>query len=715
MNITPPILDDSSYDDLRKRLVNRIPVFNPEWTDHNPSDPGITLLELFAYLGEHVIHRFNQIPETTYIEYLNLLQIPRRAAEPARALLTFSTDALPVKPINSKSAVSAGEIKFETNSVIDVWPVTGIAMVKANAPLPETGSEEYSQVELAAYALGITDTANLIGYETQEIGREADAQSIDAAASVDGMIWVAILNNSELDNSKLLKAIRDESAVLNIGFSPDQAPPNIDDINPCPGPNAEPANGAVQWQVSTEQTIDEDAPRYRIVNPVGDTTSGLREEGIVRLQIPPQVGSFTYIDEDACGAGDLPPKLDDETEQKVLFWMRAFRIDNDTFNQTRFMDVNVSDCVQRVSAQPEYLGVGNAQPDQTVYLNNTPVIAESLTLEVEDFDGWKAWREVDGFHASRDDDPDYMLDRVGGTVTFGAKYVPQIGQRIRARSYQFGGGRSGNVAVDAIDKISTVSGVKLRNPMPAYGGANDESLADSLDRIPSEIRRKDRAVTSGDFSELARATPGAGVARAETLELFRPRTRETNAAGVVSVMILPEQGAVSEEPPIPTRAQLKQVCNWLDERRLLTTEVYVIPPVYRPIAVAVGLQVKAGFSVDAVRVWVETVLRQYLSPLPPFGPNGAGWRLGRAVHSAELEAAALQVEGVEYLVGLEVATFNENTVRWVAGRVNLELDEFPWLLEITVVEGAPLEPGEAIGIPQTDGPLIPVPVVVEEC
>ena len=49
------------------------------------------------------------------------------------------------------------------------------------------------------------------------------------------------------------------------------------------------------------------------------------------------------------------------------------------------------------------------------------------------------------------------------------------------------------------------------------------------------------------------------------------------------------------------------------------------------------------------------MLRQYLAPLPPYGPDGEGWPLGRRVHGPELEAAALQVEGVEFLEGLNVA------------------------------------------------------------
>ena len=65
MPLPTPILDNRSWQELRDDLVRRIPVYNPEWTDHNASDPGITLIELFAFLGENLLFRFNQIPEAT--------------------------------------------------------------------------------------------------------------------------------------------------------------------------------------------------------------------------------------------------------------------------------------------------------------------------------------------------------------------------------------------------------------------------------------------------------------------------------------------------------------------------------------------------------------------------------------------------------------------------------------------------------------------------
>src|SRR5687768_18071940 len=92
MAIPAPILDDRSYQQLRDELVRRVPVYTAEWTNHNASDPGITLIELFAFLGENLLFRFNQIPELTKLAFLNLLQIPLRAASPARAMVEMVTE-----------------------------------------------------------------------------------------------------------------------------------------------------------------------------------------------------------------------------------------------------------------------------------------------------------------------------------------------------------------------------------------------------------------------------------------------------------------------------------------------------------------------------------------------------------------------------------------------------------------------------------------------
>ncbi|APR88331.1 hypothetical protein A7982_13680 [Minicystis rosea] len=76
MPLVLPNLDDKTFADLVQEARASLPALYPSWTDHNPSDPGITLIELFAWLTEMVIYRNNRITESTYRTFLKLLVHP---------------------------------------------------------------------------------------------------------------------------------------------------------------------------------------------------------------------------------------------------------------------------------------------------------------------------------------------------------------------------------------------------------------------------------------------------------------------------------------------------------------------------------------------------------------------------------------------------------------------------------------------------------------
>ncbi len=75
MAIPVPNLDNMGFEDLVAEAKSLIPVYAPQWTNHNLSDPGITLIELFAWLCEMVIYRVDQIPEENYLSFLKLYGI----------------------------------------------------------------------------------------------------------------------------------------------------------------------------------------------------------------------------------------------------------------------------------------------------------------------------------------------------------------------------------------------------------------------------------------------------------------------------------------------------------------------------------------------------------------------------------------------------------------------------------------------------------------
>src|SRR5215217_6038100 len=99
MPLTIPAIDDRTYQELRDEGLRRIPVHNPEWTNFNRSDPGVTLVEVFAFLTESLLYRCNQVPERNRRKFLSLLGIPLRPASSARGLVTFDNERGPLQTI----------------------------------------------------------------------------------------------------------------------------------------------------------------------------------------------------------------------------------------------------------------------------------------------------------------------------------------------------------------------------------------------------------------------------------------------------------------------------------------------------------------------------------------------------------------------------------------------------------------------------------------
>jgi Baseplate J-like protein len=730
------ILDDRSYQQLRDELVQRIPIYAPEWTDHNASDPGITLLELFAFLGENLLYRFNQIPEATKLAFLKLLQIPMRPAVPSRAFLTLTTKDPEGALVKLKTHATAGKTSFETETECVAWPLTAFGMGRKHAPDPST-PEATTFVNTILDALreqhpddADPTTQQILAkyYDAVTLPSDPaapDAQAFDFGGTVDGIVWIPVLKTDETDPTKL------PGKVINIGVITDPTVPEMKDVNACPGAEFVAPAPAVIWQISQPRAPGDTNPRYRELVPVGDGTRGLTQPGIVRLRLPSQAsqyGLFVPATPDLDGTGDLPPPIhDDKLRAKVLFWLRAFRLGNTSRpGRILWIGANVTDVQQTNTALPEFLGQGTGQPNQSFRLVNQQVVPNTLVLEIADNDGWTPWTEVDGFNASHESDRHFIVDYEAGVVKFGNGVqgaLPQLTQRIRATRYRYGGGRAGNVPAKAINKLELDTGqaVEIANPLPARGGADAETIQDALDRIPAEFRRHDRAVCASDFRELAAATPGADVARAEVLPLFSPAKAASDptfkAAGVVSVFVWPREDRKNPNAPMPDRTLLQAVCAYLDQRRLVTTELYVLPPVYKKIAVGIGLEAKPGYGIEALRRWVELAVRQFLAPLPPYGPTGSGWPLGRKVRAAEIEAAALQVEGVEFLEGVTLATANRDGT-WATvtnGIIELQIYEVVELGALTVVEGTPLPAGTDANPTPPAVPPTPVPTIPEEC
>ena len=89
MSLPVTNLDDRKFQDIVDEAKRLIPQLCPEWTNHNVSDPGVALIELFAWMTEMTLFRLNQVPDVFYTQMLNLLGFEPFPATAARADLTF--------------------------------------------------------------------------------------------------------------------------------------------------------------------------------------------------------------------------------------------------------------------------------------------------------------------------------------------------------------------------------------------------------------------------------------------------------------------------------------------------------------------------------------------------------------------------------------------------------------------------------------------------
>lgn len=712
MALISPTLDNRTYAQLRDELVGRIPVYTPEWTNHNESDPGITLVELFAYLGESLLFRFNQIPETARIEFLRLLGVQPRPAQPARALLAASTTEPAGVQVLASTEARAGATSFQTEDEVYVWPVELLAAGKTPQEPASTKAGKESSEDALARA-NITDPAKAQFYQTTVVSADPlapGAVGVDVSKQVDRALWLAVLSTPTTD----IDALGGRIVFAGVAFEETISQPVVLESLGAAGAEVFHANQLtgdpppMLWRLWNGSARAAAGDPFTTLDVVGDTTFGLVTTGVVKIALPkvlPPPG-----DSPAGGTDSPPPLTDPKTAERVVAWIQVSRPVSaevgDSIGRVRWAGANAVGAIQARTATRELIGTGTGDGDQRYPLSQRPVLARTVNLQVEEPTGWTTWEEVDSFVASKPEDRHFTVDLDAGAVSFGRQRVPQIGERIRVLSYQYGGGAAGNVDARAISSFADVGGVEVSNPLPAVGGGDRVNLAEAMDAIPAEVHRHDRAVVPDDFKQLAEDV--TGVKRAEPLALLQPDSPRDEAAGVVSVVVFPDSDIRNPTAPMPDLGLIRRVARYLDQRRLVTTELYVIPPEYVKVAVSVGVQVRTGYQVDAIRRWVEQIVRQFLSPLPPLGPDGGGWTLGRAVRGAELAAVAVQVEGVEYVEDLLLGLVTPTGVT-PQPLVTLERWQVPELAGISVVAGPPLPLGTTSEPAPPDKTPVPLP------
>lgn len=111
-------LDDRTFNDIYKEALRLIPRYCPEWTNHNTSDPGIALLELFSWMTEMTIYRLNKVPDKTYLSLLELMGLSLVTPQSARAIIQFFPVEGVHKNIEIKKRTQIAAVVSDSDDII---------------------------------------------------------------------------------------------------------------------------------------------------------------------------------------------------------------------------------------------------------------------------------------------------------------------------------------------------------------------------------------------------------------------------------------------------------------------------------------------------------------------------------------------------------------------------------------------------------------------
>jgi predicted phage baseplate assembly protein len=635
MSLPAPDLDDRRFQDIVDEAKRRINRLCPDWTDHNVSDPGVALIELFAWMTEMTLYRLNQVPDRLYVKFLELVGVELFSAVPARADLLFRLTAAREEIVR----VPAGT-QVSTERRDDEAPIVFL-----------TDSE--LRIRPPKLMACLTHTGDRYADHWEELRREAASVQLFPTLQVDEAVYFGLAESAAGNLLRLDVTTGPEGA----GVDP-RRPPRV-------------------WEAW-------DGTAWKNVRILDDTSAGFNSTGEVTLLLPMRHEALAIGSKRAfwirCRLVRPVEGQPDYTNPPILEQLSA---------------VALGGAVPAHHAEPapaELLGTSNGRPGQVFQVRRVPVLPRRFdetvrvvlprherTGEPEE----QEWTEVADLSDAEADDRVFTWSGANGEIRFGPRVldragrvwqhgaIPPIDAQIYVTGYRFGGGRRGNVPADRLTVLHTsipfVSGVT--NLDPSTGGVDAETVENAKVRGPMLLRGGRRAVTAEDVERLT-LDAAPSVARARCLP-------PDNPAEPARLLVVPRVDVAPENLTLDDLALTEEleetIKAYLEPRRLLTMRLRIDAPRYQGVKVVAEVRAAPGVRTETVRERAERALYEYLNPLTG-GPSGQGWPFDTDLRLGDVYGVlhgSFGVQGVEAVHFFSADLRRKRTLDQVEQRLRL--------------------------------------------
>lgn len=672
MALDPISLDDLNWKDMVEAVRRRIPAASDgKWTLHAPVDPGVTLLELFAWLLEQRVYWMDQVPEPMVRASLALLgERPKVAQCSATVLLLTPSAARPFQVIPRLSefrlARSIPPMTFSSGKPLVLLPLR--------------------------YPLGIH-----VGEKdrTRDLERGQTLRLFPAdgsAAEVKIELWLAkpLPMPAPTGRFSLLFLLRTPAALSSQWVSTAW--------------RSVPPPAQLTWWYSSAAGA---SPVRFGPKQVDDGTRGLRRSGVVRLEIPrdwhpeevDSLGAIKYaiwlkVEK---ATFSFPPRLvrlvpnvviarhQRRTEEHALAVDHWLPIPGNIIALNQFTSDVAKTGIPQSDLPPLEFGMRLSLLERNPLKEGRP--------------RWYRWRATPDLYNHGPGDRVFVIDRERGEIRFGdgltgrlpvlARPKKHSDGNIRLR-YWVGGGIAGSVGEGR--EWDGPAGLAARNVVAAEGGTETETVYAARQRAAAAVQQLTRAITANDFEKLASTTPGVAIRQAHAVIGYHPAHPCTPVPGAVTVLIVPDAPREEEADdwlesafvaaPVPDPGILAAVSARLDKARLVTTEVFVRAPHYRSVALRVSVDADPADPM-ALEQRIRQHLQQFLDPLIG-GDEHEGWPFGEPLRPSVLLREAQRAVGnmgkaSEVAIGLDGAAPGES-----CREVPIQPIDLVWLDQVTV-------------------------------
>jgi len=671
MSLTAPRLDDRTFQQIVDEIRKRIPLYCPEWTDHNLSDPGITLVELFAWMTELLLYRLNRVPELHYIKFMEFLGYQLKSPVAAQTWVTFWLSrpfTITVDPDNQGLLIQDG-VEVSTTQTETIAPIVFAVKRDFTIRAPTLRAIVIERIENNQHQLRALQSTEFTSLLNGVAGINLFSQE-----PRDGEAIYFGFDNPRGDLSyHILHLSLTIERKAGIGVNTEY-PPYSWEVYTIDG----------EWQeLRRPRNSQATQPTNALAELSRDGTRALNDSGDITLLLP-QLGKRALAGQRA-ELHWVRVRLITPTPTQEAAGMRRFKESPYLrhVQQVATLGASIQVANERV-VRRELLGESDGSPGQRFVTSGKPVLlplqaGECLRVKSDEFAdrAEELWHYVEHFAMSDERAQHFTLDSLSGEIRFGpairqpngevklyGKTPPRNAQIIFERyrylddkSDQGMLGNNGNVPVKAINVLRTSIPYidRVENRLSGSGGMGGQSIEAAQLEVQRIIRTRKLAITPDDYEARVLERFSTQIGRVKCLPVT------TDAKQQVRILLMPRLSNQRAEQPnaywsnadLHIRPELSgEIDAYLNYVRMLTVQVRVENFTYRRVRVVARVRVKAGVPRDVV---AENALRRLHTLLNPLtgGINGRGWPFEHNLTVADLRAwlqilaGVLSVEEVE--------------------------------------------------------------------